>query len=159
MATAVKRGSAPDGAEDAAVAVMTTLNRAAAEAMVEVGVSAATDVTGFGLLGHLGEMLAGVVGAVVDPDAVPLLPGAEDLARAGVVPGGTRRNLGYVEEFTDFAGLPDWRRCLLADAQTSGGLLIAVAPDRSDALVGRIDGAVVIGRITDEPGRIRIGTA
>lgn len=158
VTTAVKRGKAPDGAEEAAVAVMTALNRDASEVMVDVGVSAATDVTGFGLLGHLGEMLAGTIGAVIDAGVVPLLPGARELAEEGIVPGGTKRNLRHAEAFTDFGDLPAWMRLLLADAQTSGGLLIAVAPERCDELVTRIDGAVVVGHVTDEGGRIRTGT-
>jgi selenide,water dikinase len=158
VTTAVKRGSAPEGSEAAAVAVMAELNRAASDAMVAVGVSAATDVTGFGLLGHLGEMLGGTVGAVIDADAVPLLPGARELAEGGVVPGGTKRNLRHVEGFTDFGDVPAWQRLLLADAQTSGGLLIAVSPERCDELLARIDGAVTIGHVTDEPGRIRTDT-
>ena len=103
-------------------------------------------------------MLAGTIGAVIDAGVVPLLPGARELAEEGIVPGGTKRNLRHAEAFTDFGDLPAWMRLLLADAQTSGGLLIAVAPERCDELVTRIDGAVVVGHVTDEGGRIRTGT-
>ena len=157
VSTAIKHGTAPDGAAEAAVESMMRLNAAAAEAMVSIGVSAATDVTGFGLLGHLAEMLGGAVGADIDADAVPVLPGAVDLVSDGVVPGGTKRNLAFVEGFTDFGDLPRWRRLLLADAQTSGGLLIAVAHDRCEDLLDRLDGiGAVVGSITDRPGHIRV---
>jgi selenide,water dikinase len=147
---------------DAAVAVMAALNDTAMRAMVAVGVHAATDVTGFGLLGHLGEMLGGSVGAEIDADAVPLLEGVRDLAAGGVVPGGTRRNLEHAAGFTDFGDLDDAGRLVLADAQTSGGLLIAVPEARTEALLAALaaegtPAAAVIGRMTgDQPGRITL---
>ena len=156
VATAVKRGRASEDVERAAVDTMTTLNRVASTAMVAAGAPAATDVTGFGLLGHLGEMLAGGVGADVSGDAVPFLPGAEELAAAGVVPGGTRRNLDHAAAFTDFGDLAEHRRLLLADAQTSGGLLVALPPDGVDAYLDAVPGAVRIGAFTADPGRIRV---
>jgi selenide,water dikinase len=127
VSTAIKRGVAEDDLVAAAVALMTTSNRAASEAMVEAGVVAATDVTGFGLLGHLHRMLlASGLAAEVDASAVPLLdPRVLDLARSGVVPGGTRRNLAHVRPHTGFGDLPEPEQAVLADAQTSGGLLIA----------------------------------
>lgn len=158
VATGVKRGIAPEGSRDAAVESMVTLNRGAAASAASVGVSAVTDVTGFGLLGHLKEMLEGL-GAVIDAAEVPVLPGAMELAEGGIVPGGTRRNLVHVAEFTDFGSSDEATHLLLADAQTSGGLLIAVAEDRCDgleeALQERGTGAWRVGSLTAEhPGRI-----
>ena len=123
-------------AEAAAIASMLQLNQAAAAAMTAVGVSAATDVTGFGLLGHLRTMArASGVSATVQAAAVPVLPGAEALADAGEVPGGTRsneRSLRTSVQWSD-AVLPP-RRILLCDAQTSGGLLMAVPPSAQPRL-------------------------
>jgi selenide,water dikinase len=166
VTTAIKREVAPPDAVAAAVASMTRLNRAACEAMVEVGVVAATDVTGYGLLGHLHELAHGSnLAATLRASAVPLLPGARELAAAGVVPGGTRRNWTQFERWIDGAApgeLPDELRLLLADAQTSGGLLIAVAPAQIDALLAAlaargVEPAAVIGELrAGEPGRIAI---
>ena len=160
VATAIKRGKATVEARDAAVASMVSLNDRAGRAAVAAQASAATDVTGFGLLGHLGEMV-GTVGAEVDSGSVPLLPGAAKLAAAGMISGGTRRNLEHATGFTDFGDTDEVMRLLLADAQTSGGLLIAVAPDQvGDVLVPLTrEGvfAAVIGTLTtSHPGRIAI---
>jgi selenide, water dikinase len=158
IATAIKRGTAAPDVIRTAVATMTTLNRGAAEAMLRVGVSAATDVTGFGLLGHLNNMLGDHIGAAIRVDSVPLLPGTAELAAAGCIPGGTRRNLD------DLAGrlvwddaITDLQRLILADAQTSGGLLIAVPADLVDALCAELHTelapvAAVVGEITSTPG-------
>ncbi len=161
IATGIKRDAVDPGIADGAVAVMASLNAGAARAVRSVGVSAVTDVTGFGLLGHLGEMLAGEVGAELDAGAVPLLPGALEMAASGVVPGGTERNLEHAAGFTDFADTADPIRIVLADAQTSGGLLIAVTPDRvgelRDALrAEQAAAAAVIGRIVDGPSRVTV---
>ena len=121
-----------------AVAAMTELNAAASAAALDAGVVCATDVTGFGLLGHLYKMVrASGVTAVVDAAAVPYLDGARESARAGYVSGGTRRNLDWVAPHTDFGRADEVERLLLADAQTSGGLLVA----------GEIPGAPVIGEL------------
>ena len=159
IATAIKRGLASPETIDEAVAVMATLNRAGSTAMNEVGVHAATDVTGFGLLGHLGEMVNGSgVGARIWLDRVPVLDVAWEFARQGVVPGGTRRNFDHVREFTTFAPeIDESAQLMLADAQTSGGLLIAVAPERADALEAALRGAGTlavarIGEVVAEPG-------
>jgi selenide,water dikinase len=105
---------------------MTSLNDAASEAMVEARADAATDVTGFGLLGHLHFMLkASGVSAMVDASAIPLLPGVLELGRDGVVPGGTHRNHAYLQDFVEWGALTEAEQLVLADAQTSGGLLIA----------------------------------
>jgi len=160
VSTAIKRGVADEALVARAVDVMTTLNAAASEAMREAGAEAATDVTGFGLLGHLHRMLLGSgAAAVIDAPAVPVLEGALDLARAGVVPGGTRRNHAFVRPHTDWGELPEPEQVILADAQTSGGLLIAAtAGDRlAEELGRRAVPFAEIGRVEEgEPGTIRI---
>ena len=152
ISTAIKSGVAPVGAQDAAIATMRRLNASASRAAIDAGVRAGTDVTGFGLLGHLVEMLrASDVTAVLDASAIPVLEGALDIAADGTVPGGTKRNFRSVESVVDFGALPPETRTLLADAQTSGGLLLAVPEVDLPALVAGItdggDLAAVIGRI------------
>jgi selenide,water dikinase len=121
-----------------AIAAMTALNRDAAVAALAAGARCATDVTGFGLLGHLFKLArASGVTAVVDAAAVPYLDGARAALRAGYVSGGTRRNLAWVAPHADFGGLGEEEQLLLADAQTSGGLLVA----------GEVSGAAVIGEL------------
>ena len=162
VSTAVKRGEATAEQVQQAVDVMTTLNREASEAMVEVGVSAATDVTGFGLLGHLHIALeASGVAATIDASAVPLLPGTLQLAERGVVPSGTRSNHLFVSPSTDWGDLSKAEQLVLADAQTSGGLLISVPDDRSEtlqlALAARGVTGTPIGHVEGGPaGSIRI---
>lgn len=129
-----------------AIEVMTTLNADASEAALAAGARAATDVTGFGLLGHLWKLLrASGVGAVLDADAVPLIEGARESIAAGYVPGGSRRNLDWVRPHLDSALAQDVL-VLLADAQTSGGLLV----------VGEVPGAPVIGHTVAGPARIEV---
>ncbi len=167
VSTAVKRGDAPEEVAAASVASMTTLNAGAARAMRRIGVKAATDVTGYGLLGHLGEMIrASRVSAVVEADRVPQLPGVADLVASGAVPGGTRRNLAAAARFTDFGVLDETLQVILADAQTSGGLLIAVEAPLEAALLQALDeegirgasiGRVVARSFADGPsGRITV---
>ncbi len=127
----------------AAIEVMTTLNDQASRAALAAGIRCATDVTGFGLLGHLFKLArASGVTAVVDSAAVPLIDGALAAVQAGYVPGGSRRNLDWVAPSADFGTLPQERLLLLADAQTSGGLLLA----------GEIAGAAVIGELIPQAG-------
>jgi len=137
ITTALRAGKASPEAQAAAIAVMTTLNRGAAEAMVEVGVHAGTDVTGFGLLGHLREMLtASGVGARVYAKAVPTLEAVWPLAEELIAPNGTLRNRESLREVVTWGeGVSLPTQLVLCDAQTSGGLLIAVPADRADALV------------------------
>ena len=154
IATAIKRGVADAIQRDAAVATMASLNAGASRAMRRVGALAATDVTGYGLLGHLGEMIrASRVSAELDVAAVPLLPGVLELAADGVVPGGTDRNLKSARRFTDFGDLDDAMSIALADAQTSGGLLVAVdAPLEKafhQALEDEAVAGVTVGRISE----------
>lgn len=137
IATALKKDAAPDQALQDAVRSMQTLNRPAAEAMLRVGVNAATDITGFGLIGHLANMLrASGVAARLRAGLVPNLSGARALAEAGHIAGGTRRNLNDAQLIASWS--PDVSpvdQLLLCDAQTSGGLLISVAAERADLLI------------------------
>jgi selenide,water dikinase len=144
------------------VSVMRSLNREAAEAMVEIGAHACTDVTGFGLLGHLREMaVASGLDVSLSIEEVPILEGARDLAGSDIVPGGTVENLHHVEAYIDWApALSRVDRLLLADAQTSGGLLIALAEDEADRLLTALHERGVsparrIGRF-EKPGQGRI---
>jgi selenide,water dikinase len=157
IATAIKMGKATPEATAAATASMVRLNRSGAEVAREYGIRALTDVTGFGLLGHLSEMCrASKVCADLWFDSLPFLPGAVELARQGVAPGGTRRNLEFVEPWTAFAeALEPWQRLLCADAQTSGGLVLCVPPDRIEAVVAALQerstpAAAVIGRMRSQ---------
>ena len=165
LSTALKRDLVSEADLADAVAVMTTLNAGAARAMLEVGAHAATDVTGFGLLGHLRTLLeASGVAAELEAGAVPVLPRARELAERGAVPGGTTRNAASAAEAVTFANRVDaTARLLLADAQTSGGLLIAVAPERTAALVAALEreetpAAAIVGRVVaGAAGRISVG--
>lgn len=140
IATAIKSGTASVEARDAAVASMTALNDGAARAARRVRLAAGTDVTGFGLLGHLAEILrSSHVSAEIEAAAVPVLPEAEELAAAGMIPGGTTRNLTAVRRITDFGATPDATQLLLADAQTSGGLLLAVPRPLTGAFEQALD--------------------
>jgi selenide,water dikinase len=136
ITTGIKQEKTPPALAAEVVRIMSVLNRAASEAMMEVGVHAATDVTGYGLLGHLHEMVAASgVSATVSAAAVPLIDGARELGGAGAVAGGTARNLEWLADKVRWAPeIDEVTRILLADAQTSGGLLIAVAPERAEAL-------------------------
>jgi cysteine desulfurase len=164
IATALKRGLADEAAARESAELMATLNRAAGEAMMEVGAHACTDITGFGLLGHLREMAAGSgVDVTLHAGAVPTLDAAWPFAGADVVPGGTLNNLAYVEEQVTFA--PEVSRVaqlILADAQTSGGLLISLAAERAEALLAAlrdrgVASAAAIGEVTGTgTGRITV---
>jgi selenide, water dikinase len=162
VATAHKRGAASDAALAAAVASMTSLNAVASEAALACGVVAATDVTGFSLLGHLHRMLrASGCSALVAAGSVPLLPGALELTSAGYVSGGTRNNMAYLENWATFSPeVPESVAVLLQDAQTSGGLLLATSsPDALAAELGRRGAAIaaVIGRVTSgQAGHIEV---
>jgi selenide,water dikinase len=163
LATALKRDALIEAGMAEAVRSMTTLNDGAARAALRVGVSAATDVTGFGLIGHLTNMLeASKVAAEIAFEAIPILPHARNLASRGIVPGGTERNLeaaGQVEWAPD---LDATDRYLCVDAQTSGGLLLAVPAEHEAALLAalrdeRTPAAAKIGRVVaGKPGQIRV---
>ena len=164
LATALKRDALLEAGMAEAVRSMTTLNAGAAQAALKVGVSAATDVTGFGLLGHLLRICdASKVGAEIAYDALPVLAHARNLAARGFIPGGTHRNLEATEgrvTWPDDLGETD--RWIAVDAQTSGGLLLAVPPENESALHAALQeagvtGAVTIGRLLHEPaGQVRV---
>ncbi len=156
ITTAIKRGDAPSDVVDAAVASMTRLNDDAAGVALTFGATGATDVTGFGLLGHLGRaMVESGVDGVVEVSTVPLLPGTRELAESGAMPGGSRRNLAWVEDLLD-RGLNrgdhgELEALLMADAQTSGGLVFGVSSDRIEeamaALLATGHTAAAIGHV------------
>ncbi len=161
ISTAIKAGTASPEMIQTAVDVMTTLNRDAALAAAEVGAEAVTDVTGFGLLGHLHMMLAASgVAATVDAAAVPFIGGVVALARAGVAAGGTVRNRAFVDPFVGWGDLDEPEQLLLADAQTSGGLIIATTDPGGlqGALAARGVPGAVIGATSGEgpAGRITV---
>jgi selenide,water dikinase len=136
IATAAKHGTASREVIQMAIESMVQLNRGAAEAARRIGARAVTDVTGFGLLGHLSEMTRGSgVSAEIDSESVPLLDGARTLVSSGEIAGGTRRNAKAVTSMVAYADVPEDLRWILADAQTSGGLLIAVDKPLSGALL------------------------
>ena len=128
VATAIKRGLCPPPLEREAVAVMSHLNRAAAEAMVASGATAATDVTGYGFIGHLANIKGG---ADVELGAVAFMKGVRELALLDLFPSGSRRNHAAFRDQVDWGGASELDQLMLCDAQTSGGLLVAVPPDRA----------------------------
>jgi selenide,water dikinase len=151
--TALKRELVSEQDASAVIESMATLNRAACEAMVEVGVHAGTDVTGFGLLGHLHEMAeASGCSAEISLAGVPLFERTMEWARGNVAPGRTEEIVAWASPFTAWAADADadvWMR-ILCDPQTSGGLLMAVAAERASLLVGALEsrgaGAAIVGR-------------
>ena len=156
VATAIKRGLCPPALEREAVAVMSKLNRAASEAMVAAGATAATDVTGYGLIGHLSNLKGG---ADIELSAIPFMAGVRDLAEKDLFPSGSRRNHAAYRDQVDWSGIAELDQMMLCDAQTSGGLLVAVPPDRAtafeDALRSEPYPPALIGSITGR-GSIRV---
>jgi selenide,water dikinase len=154
--TAIKAGTAPESLVAAAVAAMTASNAPAARAAVAAGARGCTDVTGFGLLGHLLKMAAASgVDAVLDVAAVPFLAGSRELAAAGTMPGGSRRNREWVLSSLDSGGFAELEVLLLADAQTSGGLLFGAPPERAAEVVAQLGPPTsVIGSVRTGAGRI-----
>ena len=158
LTTAHKNGALDAETLAATVAMMAELNRAASEAMVEVGVNACTDITGFGLLGHLKGMLDGSgAGADISLSSVPVIPAAWDMIDRGFVPGGTGRNRMWIEDTVSWhTDIGEAGRIMLMDAQTSGGLLIAAPMDKNDALLNALQSrgarGSVIGTVTERRG-------
>jgi selenide, water dikinase len=156
VTTAIKRGLCPPELERQAIAVMSTLNRAASEAMVAAGASAATDVTGYGLIGHLANIAGG---ADIDLPAVPFLDGVRELAQRDLFPDGSRRNHDAYRDQVDWGGIAELDQMMLCDAQTSGGLLVAIPLDSAtafaEALASSPYPAARIGTINGH-GSIRI---
>ena len=163
-AQAIKNGRLGTAEVESVVGVMAGLNRGAKDAALSSGVTAATDVTGFGLLGHLRHLLLGSgCAARLSAPSVPRLPFALELIAEGFVPGGSEKNLSYVEPSTSFdASVAPEERLLLADAQTSGGLLLVVPPAREADLLAGLEragtaAASVVGEIVEgEPGEIEV---
>jgi len=147
VTTAIKRGLCPPALERLAIEVMSTLNRSASEAMLAAGATAATDVTGYGLIGHLAN-LAG--GADIDLRAVPFMDGVRDLAERDLFPDGSRRNHAAYRDQVDWGGISELDQLMLCDAQTSGGLLVAIPKESSSGFPG-----VRIGTINGH-GSIRV---
>jgi selenide,water dikinase len=167
LTTALKKGLLTDAMKRKVVEIMVTLNRAAAEALDGLEVHALTDITGFGLLGHLVEMLTGSrVCAQLRAADVPILEEVWPLARDGVYPGGAKRNLERCDRLVNWPdATPVEMKLALADPQTSGGLLIAVAPHHRDQLLDRlaqaeVPAATVIGEITShQPHLVQVDTS
>jgi selenide,water dikinase len=163
ITTGIDRGLVHDGTVERITLLMAQLNRAASEAMIAVGVSACTDVSGFGLLGHLREMVAASgFGARIHAGQVPVLQEAWGLARQGAIPDGSHNNARFLARFVDWArGISTETQAILCDAQTSGGLLIAAPADKGAALLEQlrqagITGSVIGGIVPGAPGRIQV---
>lgn len=164
ITTGIKRGIVSPEAEAEVIQVMAALNKGAAEAAISAGVHAATDVTGFGLLGHLHEMLeASGCRAEVFADAVPVLESVWNCIEQKAIPGGSQANRRYLEDTVDFAPeVPEELRIVLFDAITSGGLLLAVPEERVALLLDKLNSnrtlaGAVVGRVLEgRPGRIAI---
>jgi selenide,water dikinase len=163
ITTAAKGGHDKHGSLAAAIGAMTTLNRLACETILELGAHALTDVTGFGLLGHLRNMVsASNVGAKVFLESVPVFPGVWDYLRAGLAPSGTHANHRFLKEWVTHApNISREEQLLLCDAQTSGGLLAAVEPGKAEELVRLlhvrgVSSATIVGQINEPPARIHV---
>ncbi|MBN2464679.1 selenide, water dikinase SelD [candidate division WOR-3 bacterium] len=161
ITTALREDLAPSSAVTEASRVMSQLNRAASDVMCAVGVNAATDITGFGLLGHAWEMAqAGGIDFVIDAGRVPLMSGAADLSRQRFFPQGSLRNYDFMKSRAEFANsLSEETRRLLCDAQTSGGLLASVSTPSAEELVNRLHkagvaDATVVGSVCTGTGRV-----
>lgn len=148
VTTAIKRGLCPPELERAAIAVMTTLNWEASRAMLEAGATAATDVTGYGLIGHLANLRGG---ADIDFEAIPFLKGVGSLAERDLFPDGSRRNFNAHRDRVEWGGLGETEQLMLCDAQTSGGLLVAIPAKNA----GRFKVGERIG-VMRADGRIRV---
>jgi selenide,water dikinase len=164
ISTAIKRGGASQEAIARVVKSMTALNKTASELMLEEGVNACKDITGFGLLGHASEMVEGTeVGFIIDASAVPLFPEAEEYYDKGMVAGGLGRNRDYRKNMVDAdPEVPEYLRDILFDPQTSGGLLMAVPGAKAARLLKKLRSAgiaeaAIIGEVAAEPkGRIKV---
>lgn len=164
VSTALKRGVADEALVAESTRCMTTLNKAAAELMVQGSVHACTDVTGFGFLGHAAEMVENTdVGMLVYADAVPFFPGVRELAEKGIMPGGLHRNREFrAAQIETDPACPRWLADILFDPQTAGGLLIALPAGEAEALRGKMHAAglkeaAIVGEIVQSPrGKIRL---
>ena len=157
ISTAIKKGVASNESISAAIKTMSTLNKGAADALHGLNVHAVTDVTGFGLLGHLKEMCQGSgVSAEINFSDLEFLPHVRDLAESGIMAGGTRRNLDYVKKYVEFdSALSELDQLLAADAQTSGGLLISISePDAQKYVKTFGSPAKIIGQIIQKESNL-----
>ena len=151
LTTAAKQGIIQPDALAPAIQSMLALNGNASRAALAVGSRCATDITGFGLLGHaLNIARASDVTLHFDSARIPILPGAREAAMAGAIPDGAKRNREFVQEFLRWDGVPEDMQHLLVDPQTSGGLLVAVSPDRVDKFLARVQGAAIVGNVTEK---------
>ncbi len=141
ISTAIKNNNADKDLENTAIETMLELNKSASEIMVQFDAHACTDITGYGLLGHLMEMCEGShVSAQLKFSSIPFIDGVENLAEEGVIPGGTKKNLAFVKDRIDFAShIQPHQQLMLADAQTSGGLLISIDPSKVNDLVSKLN--------------------
>ena len=152
IATAIKKGLASSKCVAAATKTMATLNNRAAQILTKLKVNAVTDVTGFGLIGHLNELcLNSGVSSKIYFSNIELLPDTESLAKSGIVPGGTKRNLDYLDGLISFGPkINETKQYILADAQTSGGLLVSLRPKQAEIFKSEMGNqARVIGEIVD----------
>jgi selenide,water dikinase len=162
--TAYDRGLVTMEEYNACIAQMCELNRLASEMMLAHGAHAATDITGFGLLVHALDMLSlGGLGLEIHSECVPCMDRVQELIEAGAICGGTRRNMDYSACRVEYRHAPEWRQIILNDAQTSGGLLIALAEDKADAFIAAMREAGyqhavgIVGRVVaDHPGTITV---
>lgn len=164
LTTAVKRELRTEAQIDAAIQCMAAINRPGGEAVAEVGANSATDVTGYGLAGHLCEVAgASKVGMKLHVDAIPVLPEVRELIAQKCFPGGTKKNWLYFRQWLDFdSAISEDEQILVCDAQTSGGMVISVPADKCDSLVASLNrhnalASAVIGEVVaDHPGRIAV---
>jgi len=163
ISTALKAGKASKETIAKVTKYMTALNKQASELMQEVGAHACTDITGFGFLGHACQLAqSSQVGIKVNSGSVPLFPEAEEFAKAGLYPGGLHRNREFYGKMVEFSNVPDYIQDILFDPQTSGGLLISLAPEEADLLLGRLKkagvrDAAIIGEVISKPmGKILV---
>jgi selenide,water dikinase len=163
LTTAIKAAMLPEAIETRLTAQLTALNDKASQVMLAAGAHACTDVTGFGLLGHLAEMAeASKLSARLDYKAIPIIPESLQYAHMGLIPEGMYANWEYRQPIVDAEGIDEDTMAVLYDPQTSGGLLIATAPEKSDALIaelkaaGIIQAAVIGEMIEGTPSRIKV---
>jgi len=159
---ALKGGLVDEATQSEVSLSMAALNKAASEIALEVGVRVCTDITGFGVAGHLLEMIEQTeedVGIEINSSSLPLFPRVEEFTRMGLIPPGDQRNRKYREGLVDFSkNVPDWKQWILFDAQTSGGLVLALTADKADEALKKlhqqsVDKATVIGEVVSEPKR------
>jgi len=162
MNNALKAGLVDEATQAEVAASMATLNKKASEIVLEIGVNVCTDITGFGIAGHLLEMIEQTqedVGIELDFSSLHLFPRVEEFTKMGLIPPGDQRNRKYRQGLVDFSEhFPDWKQWILFDAQTSGGLMIALHPDKAENAVKRlreegVDKATIIGEVVKEPKR------